>query len=159
MRSLAPAFAALLLAACAPPTTETPVAAVEAFGQALAAGDREAALARLAPDLLVYEFGGQEASRDEYAAGHLASDMEFLRGVKVSTLDRRQAVHGDAAIVTTRTRATGRRRSKSMCGHKRGISPGDRDRPGGSGGSRRARRRSRRSPRWPSAPSRPRPAR
>ncbi|MGH8482619.1 MAG: YybH family protein [Nevskiaceae bacterium] len=107
MRTLASALAALLLAACTPPAAEPPGAVVEAFGKALASGDREAALALLAPDVLVYEFGSEEASRDAYAAGHLASDMEFLKGVSVSTLDRRQSVHGDVAIVTTRTRTTG----------------------------------------------------
>jgi ketosteroid isomerase-like protein len=114
MNKPATAFAALLLAACSPPATETPSAVVEAFGKALASGDREAALVLLAPDLLVYEFGGQEASREEYAAGHLASDMEFLKGASVSTLDRRQSVHGEVAVVTTRTRTTGTYKDKPV---------------------------------------------
>lgn len=107
LRTSTPAAAFLLLAACAPPATEQPLAVVEAFGQALVAGDGDRAQALLAPDVLIYEFGGQEASRDEYAAGHLKADMAFLKGASVSTLDRRESVHGDLAVVTTRTRTTG----------------------------------------------------
>jgi ketosteroid isomerase-like protein len=102
----------LLLAACAPPADREPTAVVEAFGQALAAGDGAAAQALLAPDVLVYEFGGQEASRDEYAGGHLKADMEFLKGAAVSVLDRRQSVEGTLAVVTTRSRSKGTYKDK-----------------------------------------------
>ena len=116
MKLLTAALAAplFLVAACAAPPGPEPAAVVDAFAKALAAGNGAAAQAVLAPDVLIYEFGGQEASREEYAAGHLASDMEFLKGASVSTLDRRQAVHGDVAIVTTRTRTTGDYKGKPI---------------------------------------------
>ena len=114
LKAVLPAVLPLLLAACTPPATQAPSAVVDAFGKALASGDREAAPVLLAPDLLVYESGGQEASREEYAAGHLASDMEFLKGAAVSVLDRRQSVHGEVAVVTTRTRTTGSYKDKPV---------------------------------------------
>lgn len=110
MRTLA--IAVLLLAACGPSRAGDPAAVVEAFGSALAAGDAQKAQSLLAPDVLIYEFGGQEASRDEYASGHLAADMAFLKGAAVSVLDRRQSVDGAMAVVTTRTRATGSYKDK-----------------------------------------------
>lgn len=106
------ALTALLLAACGPSQADEPAAVVEAFGAALAAGDGAKAQALLAADVLIYEFGGQEASRDEYAAGHLAADMAFLKGAVVKVLDRRQSVHGDVAVVTTRTQARGSYKDK-----------------------------------------------
>jgi ketosteroid isomerase-like protein len=113
MTRLAPLLMSLLLlVACAPAPGGEPRAVVEAFGKALAAGDGAAAQALLAPDVLVYEFGGQEASRDEYAGGHLKADMEFLKGAAVSVLDRRQSVEGTLAVVTTRTRAQGTYKDK-----------------------------------------------
>jgi ketosteroid isomerase-like protein len=112
MKRLLTLSLALLLAACTGPAHEEPRAVVEAFGQALAAGDAAKAQALLAPDVLIYEFGGQEASREEYAASHLKADMEFLKGATVTVLDRRDGVHGDVAVVTTRTRATGSYKDK-----------------------------------------------
>jgi ketosteroid isomerase-like protein len=101
-----------LLVACTPAPTVDPRAVVEAFGKALAAGDGAAAQALLAPDVLVYEFGGQEASVAEYAGGHLTADMEFLKGASVSVLDRRQTMDGALAVVTTRTRTQGTYKDK-----------------------------------------------
>jgi ketosteroid isomerase-like protein len=110
MRTLA--LAVLLLASCAAPVRDEPVAVVEAFGKALAAGDGAAVRALLAPDVLIYEFGGQEASLDEYATSHLQADMEFLAGATVEVLDRRAHADGDLAVVTTRTRVTGAYKGK-----------------------------------------------
>lgn len=106
----------LLMAGCTGPVSETqgPIAAVEAFSKALQAGDAAAALERLAPDVLVYEFGGQEATRDEYATSHLKADMEFLAAATVQVLDRRQTVSGNVAVVTTRTRVTGQYQDKAF---------------------------------------------
>jgi ketosteroid isomerase-like protein len=112
MRRLAPAALAAALAACTGPVSEGPAAAVDAFGQALRTRDTGSALELLAPDVLVYESGGQEASRDEYAAHHLKADMEFLAAATVQQLDRRQTVSGNVAIVTTRTRVKGQYQDK-----------------------------------------------
>ena len=111
LRILAVVFAATL-AACTGPVSEGPVAVVDAFGQALRNRDTGRALELLAPDVLIYEFGGQEASRDEYAAEHMKGDMEFLAAATVQQLDQRQAVSGNIAIVTTRSRVKGQYQDK-----------------------------------------------
>lgn len=55
-------------------------AVVDAFHAALSAGDRSAALACLAPELIVLENGHIETA-DEYIEHHLPLDMEFSRSV------------------------------------------------------------------------------
>ena len=101
------ALLVLLLAACAGPDREEPRTVVDAFSAALRAGDGERVKSLLAPDVLVYEFGGQEASLAEYAASHLGADMQFLSGATVEQLDQRQSVDGALAVVTTRSRVRG----------------------------------------------------
>jgi ketosteroid isomerase-like protein/uncharacterized membrane protein HdeD (DUF308 family) len=78
--------------------------AVESFQAALTGGDAAAASRWLAPDVLIYESGGVESSRAEYAAHHMKGDMAFMRGAQVQQLDRKQTVQGDMAVVTTRSR-------------------------------------------------------
>lgn len=89
-----------------------PVATAKAFGAALKAGDEPAVKALIAPDVLIYEFGSQEGSRDEYAAHHLGEDMKFLAGAQVQVLDRRHGASGDLAWVATRSRVTGTYKDK-----------------------------------------------
>ncbi|UUZ52432.1 hypothetical protein LP419_23420 [Massilia sp. H-1] len=43
-----------------------------AFHAAIHAGDKERALALMSPDIMIYESGYVERSRDEYASHHLA---------------------------------------------------------------------------------------
>ena len=73
------------------------LATVTAFHAALAAGDSAAALALLAPDAVVLESGEVE-TRAEYAAHHLAADIEFSRAVPsqrvVTWCTRRAPSHG-----------------------------------------------------------------
>ena len=94
------AFAAVLaaaLTACTGPVTDGPTAVVEAFNHSLRARDTGRALELLAPDVLIYEFGGQEASRDEYAADHMKGDMEFLAADDDVLVFTRE--HGNEQIV------------------------------------------------------------
>jgi uncharacterized protein DUF4440 len=77
----------------------SPAAAVESFHRALAAGDRDRALSLLDPQVLIFESGGAETSRDEYAAHHLAADREFVRAVKSELVDRLRRVQGQWLIV------------------------------------------------------------
>lgn len=103
------------LALCAPlPASgaDGPTATVDAFQAALARGDARQAQALLASDVLVYESGGQEASREEYASHHLAADIEFTAGAKLEQLGRNETASGDLAVVTTRYRITGRHQGK-----------------------------------------------
>lgn len=100
----------LLLAAALPLRAGGPMdpaATATAFSAALAAGDEAAVKEMLAPDVLIYEAGGQESSRDEYTAHHMKGDMAFLAGAKAQVLDRKHGTSGDLAWVATRSRITG----------------------------------------------------
>ncbi len=108
MKLLPPVLAASFLLVGCWPASQEPRAVVEAFQAALLAGDAKAAAELLAPDVLIYEFGGQESSREEYGAEHLKADIAALAGATVQQLDQRQVVDGGLAIVTTRSRMTGK---------------------------------------------------
>jgi ketosteroid isomerase-like protein len=89
-------------------------AAVDAFHAALSSGDRHAALALLAPDALVFEAGGAERTRDEYAAEHLAADVAFSKAVP-STLTRRTGQSdGSTAWIASEGRTTGSWNGKAV---------------------------------------------
>jgi ketosteroid isomerase-like protein len=55
----------------------SPEEVVLAFHEALASGDSVTALELLAEDVVIYESGGVEASREEYRSHHLPADMAF----------------------------------------------------------------------------------
>lgn len=82
-------------------------ATVDAFHAALQHGDARAASALLADDVLIYESGEVERSKAEYAAHHLAADIEFTKAVP-STVTRRagQAI-GGIAWIASEGRTTG----------------------------------------------------
>ncbi len=69
---------------------------------------------RPAPELLVYESGSQESSRDEYAAQHLKEDIAFLARSRREVLSRAEG--GDAAYawVSTRSRLTVQGKGKTV---------------------------------------------
>lgn len=91
-----------------------PVATVDAFQQALEQGDEAAAKALLAPDVLIYESGGQEASREEYARHHLKADIAFLANARVKRLGRWDTGNADLALVTTRSRVGAEHKGKAL---------------------------------------------
>jgi len=86
-----------LLAAGAAPEAE---AVVQAFHNALARGDRTAALAMLADDAKINE-DGETQDRANYAEGHLAADIAFLKNAQVKLLSRVSARAGDRAQVAS----------------------------------------------------------
>ena len=108
----------------APPAAGTPAPAVDApggpaasvsrFHAALAAGDREAALSLLDPKVVIFESGGAEMSRDEYAAHHLDADMQFSRAVSTEIVHREAHEAGPAAWVLTRTHTKGSFRGREI---------------------------------------------
>ena len=81
-----------------------PAVIVEQFQQALASGDTEQAAALLDPDVKVFESGGVERSRQEYAAHHLGADAEFLGQASVKLLSRSGDAVGDLAWVGSESR-------------------------------------------------------
>ena len=86
---------------------DTPAAAVDRFLHALAAGDSAQAQRWLAPDVLVYESGHAETSRNEYVAQHMNGDMKFLASVKTEQLSRASHGDDDIAWVTSSMRIRG----------------------------------------------------
>lgn len=86
---------------------KTPEATVDAFHQALRDGDRESALSYLAPGVVIFESGGAEMDRDEYASHHLGGDIKFSAAVESSVVDRRSETHEGVAWVLTRSTTRG----------------------------------------------------
>lgn len=82
-------------------------AAVDAFHAALKAGDTAGALTFLAPDVMIFEEGGAERSRDEYASHHLGSDAVFAAASEATVTRRSGWADGDVAWVTSEGRTTG----------------------------------------------------
>ncbi|MBI3981305.1 MAG: nuclear transport factor 2 family protein [Gemmatimonadetes bacterium] len=95
-------------------TAQSPLEIVVAFGAAQAAGDTAAVLALMAPDVVIYENGGVEASRDEYRRHHLAADMAFAAAVREEIVDRRSGTAGDIAWVLTQSRKRGSFRGREI---------------------------------------------
>jgi ketosteroid isomerase-like protein len=73
---------------------------IASFEAALRAGDFGRVSALLDPQLLVFEAGGAERSRDEYLAEHAKADAEFLKGARVEDGGTAVTVAGDAAWST-----------------------------------------------------------
>ncbi len=87
---------------------------VEAFHSALASGDREMAIDLLDPAVTIFESGGAELSRDEYAHHHLGPDMEFAAATVRDITDQQEAVSGDVAWVLTRSTTQGTFRDREI---------------------------------------------
>lgn len=101
-----PAAHAQGVASVAPGATEA-AAVVDAFHAALKAGDTTAALALLAPDVMIFEEGGAERSRDEYASHHLGSDAAFAAASEAAVTLRSGRIAGDLAWIMSEGRTTG----------------------------------------------------
>lgn len=89
------------------PEAQAAATVVDAFHAALEAGDTDAALMLMTEDVLVFEEGGAERSRAEYAAFHLGADAAYA-GASVSTVTRRfGSANGDTAWILTEGSTTG----------------------------------------------------
>ena len=88
-------------------------AAVAAYDRALQAGDSAAALALLAPDVVILESGGME-SRQEYRSHHLASDIAFARATRATPGPMQVVVRGDVAWVSSTKTTTGEFRGRPV---------------------------------------------
>jgi ketosteroid isomerase-like protein len=92
---------------------------VHAFHAALSSGDSATALSLLAPDVIIFESGGVEASRDEYRSHHLPADMEFSQSVAREITNERSGSSGDVAWVLTESRSIGTFRERPI--NSRGV--------------------------------------
>lgn len=92
---------------------------VKKFHEALAAENKEAALVLLTSDVLIFESGGAELSRDEYAGHHLGADMQFSAATDRKITDQQAGLSADIAWVFTRSATTGTFRDKEI--NSRGV--------------------------------------
>jgi ketosteroid isomerase-like protein len=95
------------------PDREDIAKTVAAFHQALATGDREAAMELLADDAQILESGHRQ-TREEYAHEHLAADIAFAKAVpnKRSAMIVRQ--QGDVAWASVTGRSLGEFKGKPI---------------------------------------------
>ena len=108
MKSLA-AFATLaaLTMFSASAFAATPSETLTAFHDALHAGDKAAATAKLSPQVVIYEAGHVERSRDEYAGHHLGGDIAFAKTTTRKVLKHSERIDGNLAVVLDETETTG----------------------------------------------------
>ena len=88
-------------------TVANPAEQVATLHAAMAAGDSAAAVALLASGVIIYEAGGVESSRDEFASHHLAIDMDFSSSTTREVLSQASRVSGNVAWVLSTTSVTG----------------------------------------------------
>lgn len=87
---------------------------VDAFHAALRRGDTRTALGFLANDALIFESGGVERGKAEYASHHLAADAAFSQAVPSTITRRAGGSVGDLAWIATEGRTTGAYKGKPV---------------------------------------------
>jgi ketosteroid isomerase-like protein len=97
-----------------PSSAQGAAAAVDAFHTALRRGDTRAAAALLADDTLVFEEGGAERSKAEYAVRHLPADAAFSQAVASGAVRRTGGSNGEFAWIATEGRMTGSFKGKPI---------------------------------------------
>lgn len=101
------------LVALAPSASEA-AATIDAFHGALSRGDQAAAAAFIAADALIYESGGVERSKAEYAAHHLAADAAFARATKRTVTRRTGHVSDGLAWIATESTTVGSYKDRAI---------------------------------------------
>ncbi len=87
---------------------------VDNFHAALRRGDTSSATGFLASDVLIFEGGGVERTKAEYASHHLAADAAFTQAVP-SVLTRRAGYAiGQTAWIASEGRTTGTYKGKPV---------------------------------------------
>ncbi len=92
----------------------TPQQTVALFHEALASGDRARVLEVVDPEVVIFESGGAELSRDEYASHHLEADMAFSAATMRTVVEQKEDHAGDTAWVLTRSETQGTFRDKEI---------------------------------------------
>jgi ketosteroid isomerase-like protein len=117
--------AALVLSLPGPAQTVAPTASlsaqaraasatVDAFHAALERGDTKAAAALLADDALVFESGGVERGKAEYASHHLPADALFARAVASKVTRRAGQADGRTAWIASESTTKGTYKGKPI---------------------------------------------
>ena len=100
--------------ASSPAHVATPIGTIGAFHAALTRGDTAEVLLLLAEDALIFESGGVERGRSEYASHHLANDAEFSAAVQRTMIEQKSGGSGDMAWVTSVENVTGTFRGRPV---------------------------------------------
>jgi ketosteroid isomerase-like protein len=98
----------------APESVHEPIAVVDAFQQALLAGDIARAASYLDPDVVILESGGAEWSAQEYLSGHARADVDFLKAARITPGARSARVEGNLAWVASLVRFETEREGKPV---------------------------------------------
>ena len=91
-----------------------PTSAIINFHAALKSGDEQTVMATLAPEVLIFESGGAERSRAEYASHHMNSDMAFLNQMERDVIEQETSLIGNSAWIVTESRLHGRHKEKDF---------------------------------------------
>ncbi|MDB5950740.1 MAG: hypothetical protein JWR65_2595 [Massilia sp.] len=92
----------------------SPQETLDAFHEALTAGDKAMATSLLATEVSIYESGYVERSRAEYASHHLAGDIGFAKTSTRKVLKQTERVHGPVPVIWQETETTGTARGKAV---------------------------------------------
>lgn len=84
-----------------PPTASAAAMVVDAFHAALQRGDTFGAAEQLADDALIFESGGIERSKAQYASHHLAADAAFAKATTRNVTKRSGHTVSDFAWIAT----------------------------------------------------------
>lgn len=95
-------------------SAQSAAATVDAFHVALQHGDARAASALLSDDVLIFESGEVERSKAEYAAHHLAADIEFTKAVPSAVNRRAGHASGTIAWIASEGRTIGKFNGRSI---------------------------------------------
>ena len=96
------------------PSARPAASVVDAFHAALRRGETKAALSYLAENALIYESGGVERGRQEYASHHLGADAAFAQAVPGKVTRRAGEAVGNFAWIATQGRTTGTYKGKAV---------------------------------------------
>lgn len=96
------------------PAAHDAAATIDAFHAALGKGDQAAAAALIAADALIYESGGVERSKAEYASHHLPADAAFASATKRTVTRRSGHAGGDLAWIATESTTTGTYKDRAI---------------------------------------------
>ena len=96
------------------PSARPAAAVVDAFHAALRQSDTNRAQSYLADNALIYEAGGVERGRQEYASHHLGADAAFARAVPGRVTRRAGEAAGNIAWIATEGRTTGTYKGKAV---------------------------------------------
>jgi len=102
------------VAASLSPMATAAAMVVDAFHAALQRGDTKAAAAQMASDALIYESGGVERSKAEYASHHLAADAAFAKTTTLGVKKRSGNATGDFAWIATEGVTTGSYKGRAI---------------------------------------------